>query len=1421
MNLSEIRYVFWDGVINVNDRGEVDDRLTCKQYYLNDKPPAIDRAKQKPPAANLAPRQAVALINAGRPGIPSTREERTILSNLVVPTIKVRVVQVDDWFVPVTDLLAIKLKLRFIIKIHSLMLRIRLCDRNGLGKIIYQEVFDDRAVLNLPKDDVSRREEAVKKFRRKRERDAAKAQIATCLTHCAVEVWISTKDNHFDARKVQDLKEQLGPYDVHTHDKSLPPDNPTELWRSLTDNSWNGEQIKKAKEAWDARIKHKRQKHAVKLGRNQTLVGCPLIEDIMADKTRLKVFDHEPRDGVYKDGKPVRGNGSPTFPAFRAKVRWAMYQICAHSRIAMALLRAVAEEPDSNKAIEIYPSIKVAKFIEGTAVGGSYPDDIAITDKVKQIEADIKAGNTTPYRTSGDPPWFKTVRRLRSITNTAADESNLIRAIRNFATHCGVDLGNQEQFTLNTVKKWGSWSHAARAIDNLRGTVSHGSFSTPVQVKNEITSKGKIEYDELSNGDTNLWENAQVFDDSLNFALEFASRRWLLRQIGAAQPGQGSGGHFYFHPFVCEDKLDRDKYEIYHHKTDASKLPVSVSLPDDNLTRTVNYAIFAEDSAGKRRRIETPFFLALAHEMIHARRMQLGLNAEYDAIKDTNPDAYHPHALVRQFRDQLRTNGVDPTTEGDRVNNLISRYNKYNREEFDTIEGGGVPVTLRREDFEALCRSNVIANTDIHDAATFQVKATENLIRKELKLNLRHYYEPGVNSTKSTPKSDVVADDIIKAPRKFLQASTNPNTLDSADVTPADVKREIDRLFSECSIGKTAIELKEGYNLFWIEPLSAYLPMRFQAVLRNDEDDNTINLIWKEMADKKDDLLNRLSPGASAELGTHLNRLAASPAPSVREKRLWLAELLLVLFKNHVPGGGGTTLTPDDYQKILSKDISEALSQKPEGDAQNPAMAKYNLKTIQRTEVATLKADPPLDKRATYLLKTPAEDTPQCLLHGLIHEPMHALSYEISGFNAWDLAAGPKEAGLFNVMLSTGDTNDSPALMRFLESLTGPMETFRNTQQLNPETESWIKDTLTPILKDIRSLTINITQKQNDITINRTTYAAAQAANNTAKMIELDTAHQTMISAKDAKERELAEQQDALRRELTGGQKRTLLRNLTQAEATQEVNSINAKITFPPVRADVVAANEGKFFWTQLRELKGPGQAVGSDMYFRIKNTLNEGATEVFSRIILYRLNHRAGRRIGEVKLLLGAPYYEYETHLVCQIIRDMKAAGHNDALELLAKAYYEGQWEQFNSALLDLSPDVRGNQFNNRYTSGFWGAIGTFSIYPEAFFDPQNGNYRGVMQLRQKFGICWPTPEKLREMVADGSYRDPVTHSSTLASNGDVIYAHDPIANLGCARGSDCPQCKEPRGTKPEIAARCPVCEHPIRVPSRAVLKI
>lgn len=1386
--MPETRFIFWDGVPNLDPA--TGDRIPNTDWfeYLDDKDLKKEREKWKEREVSRTASTATT----------------TIPLSMQPPRIGVTIESVDSWFVPITDMLAIKLVLTELETIRCMMVRISRCKnpdattsgptgdprpshpRAGQPKtaddyeVVAQLVLDGPEIDALPKTDISRAD--ADRARRKEERRLAELQAVRCLSHCRVEVWITDKRDAFMSVKgtdaVSGVKSGLSANQFVVD----PPD-------------LNGD----------------------KLGKNIAIAGCPVIEDVLSDNMPgLRISNTEPTDAGFYGVEKRTGDGMTALKPFKAKMRWVMYQICSHSQIASTLLEAVAREP-AERQVTMYPSTTLSDFINGTAIGrgtsAELLDDSKIVPLITAKQAALKTGTDTTSN-SGDDPIWRQVEKVPDPSVVVPDidepaKGEIVEALRSLAVDTR-RLSMLGTMGINqiypTLLAWRDKDMIIATLNELRARIDE--FDPPQEDRSKMLVRDAKNLKTLieAQGKTiflRRWREAGrgvvdgtrvIYDDAKNVALGFASKRLIYHQIGASgagtlRAGTGCEAHFYFNHYQIQEKLDKDTYGVQYHEPDAAKSTYPVQL-DDGISRVVAYAVPAASTSGEGLpQVETPFFVAFAHELVHARRDQLGCNSEWDDILDIPIEQYHPRSLVRKLEAKLLGDSVGAAEIKDRIDNLISRYANWNREEWDTIEGGGVTLQLPQKIFDALTGRDyesgvkVIADTDIVDRSARKVKVTENLVRKELGLSLRFHYTPCI--TKSAPSTITsVAETKTKRPRKFVKLPNNTNSFRPGEPTPSDVKQQMDTLIQTDGGLTTKSVEPVGWdsNCFLIAPRFNYLMLRCKMVLTGSDDSFAGN-VYGELIAARTEMLADLtgSPGAHAQMQSLYGTTAGTDG--IAEKRLFVAKLLLLLYKEHGRYDGkptAGTFSTADYLAVLNR--SAAMKAKPPGDSPIPAFATINFTRVTLDELAGLSSGPlPNDKVALYVTKSPLEDPSGHWLHVLIHEPMHAFSHQAGGFTEWDLHAGTQRlAGRTDLSVTVQSPTNADALFAVVKDIwpNTNMHVLRQTEQVDPRGLPWV------------------------------------APDGLLKSIENWRAKKTTPEAAG-----LLDRIDEFARP---GSATPLFRWLTAEQLIEWKGKLLAKaagaLTLTETPSDV-----GKFFWEQIVQMSGSGAIISDGHYFSLRGALDEGTTEVLARIVLYRLNHRWGWRVGEIKLLLGVPYYEFPAHLVCRIIRDIDTAnGFGSGVRLFVRAFFAGEWAPLNDALANLGATKPGN----RYSPEFWGLVKELLIYPEPYLNTSHSTYKAVQTLQKAFNFNWLSAAQIRTAIGNGSYRDPVIHEYLPGTRGaPVDYDWNPIADLGCGtkaapRNQPCGLCGNPRVDEPVLAARCPCCEDSIEIPSAKVLK-
>lgn len=146
---------------------------------------------------------------------------------------------------------------------------------------------------------------------------------------------------------------------------------------------------------------------------------------------------------------------------------------------------------------------------------------------------------------------------------------------------------------------------------------------------------------------------------------------------------------------------------------------------------------------------------------------------------------------------------------------------------------------------------------------------------------------------------------------------------------------------------------------------------------------------------------------------------------------------------------------------------------------------------------------------------------------------------------------------------------------------------------------------------------------------------------------------------------------------------------------------------------------------------------------------LDEGATELFARIIRYELNSSAGEIFGNYPLYLtthGLPAYAYSLAIACDIANIV-------GLAVFARAYFLGEMVQFREILeATIKKSWKKNDAFPEaavWLNHYFGLISNLSV----------GSYQKwtISDLKKDFGIYFPDNEEaLRAAVKSNSYNCP-----------------------------------------------------------------
>lgn len=1430
MNLSEVRYLFWDGVRNVADDGSVNTSIRCFPFFER----GFDSGRLESTRDLAAAPRASDLTDGGK-------KAREVLSTVLIPDIKVRIASVDEWFVPVRDMLAIRLKLRFIRRIKELLLRVYQCPRTGGDptepeKLIYQELFDGYEVACFPKTDISRRESEDERAERQRKRRGV--PVAECLTHCRVEVWVT--DNTAALKRADGRNAPSTIYAIN--DKNLPSDRMPEAWCQAA-RGWNTGEMTSLKSAWQARIEHIKLKHGDSLGKNVTLVGCPLIESIMANQTSIRIFDTEPLDSAWHNGRTT-GRGVK-YDDFRMELRDALYGICSQTKIGTALLRAVAHE-DPSRSVSFYPVDTVYHSIGGCAMG-SYT-----------------------FAPTGSQP-----------TNVEIKDD------------------------------YDAYTH----IDAVKTAIKAGA---------------------ITQSDDPAWRPGNVWDAQWSGQpLEFAGRRYVFRQIGASTAGRGCKSKFYFNMKEVRNVAAGEFKLLFHEPTGECTFTLK---PEHNSTaagetRRVVAAAMTPDAGGNERSVETPLFLALAHELVHARRLQLGMNCEWDMIDGDYNDLRHPSNMVAQMKAQVGTNGLTEET----IRNLLSRYKPYNREEWDTIEGFGAPVVLEEKVFRDLESRGVIAAHD-KTGNPNEVRVTENLIRKELGLNLRYRYVDAATTNAAPPAMTPQLNARINAPRKLILGVQTP---DIGEHVAARIREETDKLIEQDGgMAHRELVTMKPESIYFVRRGARFsLAKRFKSVAKlpdNDahwdvQDRNYVDGVFGDIVKAESGV-----PGLSAESAQKLSDLKRQrPAGTItpQAKGIWVDNKFIVeanklaeadvqaivdqsagkleavrrfgfasrsattsdkarvydALLSDEPGtrgalsGAGQTLwdgtrrpasEPDQSQKGTWTDGLISLASTLSEPDRNVLIGKSEMKLQWRANAFAPRMGAfNLPKKADVydaLLSNDSEiqaalSVPGQRAYNAIPRPVGVVSDENKAewvttligkaFSSDDVnvLVGRSNGGLANVLnlKLAGAAPDVNAKADVYDTLVAKKAQILNalSPQGKPKIEAvynapppstfTYKEKARHVLRFLQTA-FWFNDEDMGVIVNPVgKFPKVHEAIGTDSAVDCFAGYNM-----DAR---VAPVDDQLGRERNPSAKAAAY--LNPHWASDPIENVRHALVHEPMHMfaaggtgftewDVGAGTNGVAFKAMMENLPGGNPAARLST---IKSIMDEGACEMFCRVISYRINHAENMKLIEITRLEGCPYYEWPVHLVCQIVRDLKQLkGDAAGFQLVAQAYFDGAWGPLNDALWDLK--AASATYGNRYTDVFWQYVGDLQIGNDPFRADDGMCDRAVKKMRADFGIQMMRYAELTKALDNGVYHDPVCYvyernsgstaacpcgraTCDTARRGEFTYRLAPVA---CTRLEAC--CKFPNNqaaTKAERdatprkkVATCLRCRKRINFPDASVFK-
>lgn len=181
--MPDIRYIYWDGIQNVDQSGEVDTDIIYKAGFADKK---CEENGKKQLEKHVSSHQT-----------PRSGESKQCGKK--TPNIKATINSIDKEFVPISELLAIQLTFEDYYLIKSLMLRIfAIDDRENIEeRLVHQLVLNGPVIYGLPIEDISKKENPDSKRKRIENHDEEKCNTIY-NTDCRVEIWVSTVANYFD-----------------------------------------------------------------------------------------------------------------------------------------------------------------------------------------------------------------------------------------------------------------------------------------------------------------------------------------------------------------------------------------------------------------------------------------------------------------------------------------------------------------------------------------------------------------------------------------------------------------------------------------------------------------------------------------------------------------------------------------------------------------------------------------------------------------------------------------------------------------------------------------------------------------------------------------------------------------------------------------------------------------------------------------------------------------------------------------------------------------------------------------------------------------------------------------------------------------------------------------------------------------------
>jgi len=1555
MNLSEVRYIFWDGSKNV-DNSKIDPKITCKQYYLL--PDPVVAAPVMPPKAEVGHRFAADATKAGVLAAAPSKEQRTILSNLVVPAIKVRIMAVDQWIVPATDLLAIKLRLRFVERIKSLLLIIRSCagdassaqaaaapaddcknvqTKKEPSKIVYREILKGDEIKRLPKgadaDELKQNLSWKEKTDVKRTRVTAheKIEMPRCLTHVTVEVWISSDEKAFDGwNGQQDPRDdaKFAPQNplLPVHDQTLPPENPRELWRSLSENMWQPIWITQARSAWDSRIKRKKDKHADKAGKNQTLIGCSLIEEIMAGRTNIIVHDAEPKDRLWTDkvGNRKVGDGATT-PQFRALIRRTLYEVCRYSALGMALLETVAKV--GTKKVNIYPVLNFYEHIGGSGVNAAkgFPDDYAYSKKVNDaVELLSSPPNLNAFlkKTTG---FTNTEQSIKDDIDKLVKEpviSDYVNEVKRVDPQLPLTAAAVRVPATGAAKLTGAKPIGVPTPPLGGGPPPPpgggpppppgggpppapgggpppppgggpppppGGGPPPPPGGGPPPPPGGGPPDALAGGPPappagnssggQGVKPAQTASQEIEvpkLAIKFAVKRHFLKEIGAANPIKtgaaaepemtgaaqqeafGCDSNYYFNLGYLAQNFRDGEYDCRYHRDEKTEdfqfggktlnfTYVSWGYHEDppvppNTKKVLTY-----------HKIETPLFVAFLHEMVHARRFQTGMSGEYDEFPTTTSGTdprLHPDSMCHPFYEKYKgttdthwnaSRDAERKSKSTRDPDLKLKALRANLENLKPAKSEIDPKATEMKSLSASVMSlaDSAGSADLKDRAK-QISEAADQAKAKLDADIKGTDAALASDTaridadlasSNTAADAKLTDEIARIDKElaetndFIETDAVPNgekanaradaaegtekAKDAAKLENEQAKKtaneEADRLKAEAQA--KAEESKENSGAAWIAVTKSgadelrEIMTAISGAINAEKERTTAE---KDKADSDTALSQLLGRYGGWNREEYDTVEGAGVTIELNEKQAEKIEKIAGLKIDK--GGGKTTVLVNENAfrtelclPFRRRYTDGAFAKKVEMTSEEKTKAdrrRYIKLNDQTNRATTPVAIPPTPTVLEANLREAETQTDRLLNLLGVGKKAPFMEREQTYF-----LLQPEYFGLayqFKAILNDAKGSESTEwVTKFLESINELKQAAE--PDLRSKVEEIIDVRVTPRIKTLLLLRLLFGRSAAELQkIYRQCTDLGQIYESNKKVDA--TAGYYPTSVKEIYLNDALG--DTVEPSTVPELQRSMAAFLCTAYAREKVESVILHtLIHEPMH--LLSKNGSGFHTWKTKEGQWKNERLNAQ---EIRSVLDEGTTEMFTRIVAYWVNEAMSQQVVQITPFAGFNSYEYPCHVVCQIVRDI-GVPNNKGLKAVAKGYFLGDWVEFDAAVA-------------ARPKAYWESIGKITISNENVGKPDN--FKGVRALRDNFNIGLVDIDELIEGTRAGTYKDPVCHKHDIAGGRGVP---GPTASIVSppALGPCCKPLTKPAfppKTQEPLPFKCPNCDEKIEIPGEDVLK-